>query len=165
MGWWGTNVMEGDPPMDAECDILDFLGDIHAERTDGEKIDDDGQAQLVQLLKEEGVASDVLARLKGMDGDEDDLRIAIQVLGEILICNGFPMPDDLRAAAIQAAKDDDWASEDDERRESMEAYAKRVADYNGVAVEPVSRGLFDVIDEALSAIERVSSTVDPNGHL
>jgi hypothetical protein len=150
MGWWGVNVMEGDPPMDAEADIVDILHNVRSDRglEYADPYDEEGGTELWDTLKIEGVASKVLAVLSSEPIDELTARyhnIQKQVLGEIIVCHGFPMPDDVRQAAIQAAKDDDWAAYADDRKQAMEVYAKRIADYNGTAVEPVSQGLFGKI--------------------
>jgi hypothetical protein len=155
MGWWGVNVMEGDPPMDAEAEILDALESLIDESSgisldytpnDDDAAYDDRITALTTFLGQDGVASRVFGIL---DQYASELNIAQQVLGEIIICNGLPMPDDVRQAAIQASKDDEWASYADDRKEAMAVYAKRIAEYNGTAVEPVSQGLFGRIAEVL----------------
>lgn len=147
MGWWGVNVMEGDPPMDAEADIGDYLQSIRSEHGLGyvERYSDESD-KLWDTLKLDGVASSVVSSIAADKlSDDEDRNIARQVLGEIIICNGFPMPDDVRQVIIDAARADEWASEDDERKAAMEDYITRVTNYNGTAVEPVNRGLFDKI--------------------
>jgi len=156
MGWWGVNVMEGDPPMDAEAEILDALESLidessgipltYNDNSDEDAVFDDRIVALMAFLSQDGVASKVLDIL---DDYASEINIAQQVLGEIIICNGFPLPDDVREVAIQASKDDEWAKEDDERKQAMELYAKRIAEYNGTAVEPVSQGLFGKLAEVL----------------
>jgi hypothetical protein len=169
MGWWGCGVMEGDTPLDAEGDILDLLGDVHAERTGGEKLDPysdeaDNIAydapehpinKLYALLKEDGVSADVFNRLntflKEGKYDGDDICIYRQVLGEMIVCSGGILPDDVKAGCIAAAKDDDWAGGDSERKAAMKQYIKRLKGYTGTALPAESQGLFDKINDHIAA--------------
>jgi hypothetical protein len=158
MGWWGTNVMEGDTPMDSECDINDVIGDIHAEKTNGERFDpyEDGGEEIVQaVLKQEGSAERILASIIANTTEGDEYRhISLQVLGEMIVCYGGLMPDSVRAAAIKGAEDDEWAACDEERKQSMNVYIERIRKYDGTALEPVSQGLFGKIEEAFAAGEK-----------
>jgi hypothetical protein len=158
MGWWGVNVMEGDTPMDAECDIMDVIGDIHAEKTNGEVFDpyEDGANEIiVSVLKQEGSAERILASIVATTTEGDEYRhISLQVLGEIIVCNGGLMPESVREAAIQGAKEDEWAQEDEERKQAMCIYIDRIRAYDGTPLEPVSQGLFGKIEEALAAGEK-----------
>ena len=147
MGWWGVNVMEGDPPMDAESTIVQNLNTVRAER--GLEYADpyEEDSDIWETLTLDGVASRILADINSDTTiyHEDDRNVHKQVLGEIIICNGFPLPEDVRQAAIEAARADEWASEGGERKAAMDTYIQRITDYNGTAVDPVSQGLFGKI--------------------
>lgn len=151
MGWWGHGVMEGDPPMDAECDVLDALGDINAERTNGDNIDpweDGGYARLVALLKEDGVTTEVYNRLQGQD---DDNGILWQAFGEMIITSGGILPVDVKERCINAARSDDWAAYEPKRKAAMDRYVERLEAYTGTPLESEDKGLLETIGEHIAA--------------
>lgn len=158
MGWWGVQVMEGDPALDAEGFIFDQLLEGLPESSPNNDEDEDGDEKIWQRLKVRGVANKILASIKDefcaqdpLD-DLEDMNIHIQVLGEAIMCGGGLMPKAVRTACINAAKNDVWASEDDDRRAAMNEYAERVRNYvDGVPIQPISHGLLDALAQLLNS--------------
>lgn len=155
MGWWGYNIMEGDTPLDCEGDIKDFLVDalVAAEDTA-----EDWEAAYNALKMEENVARVMFAI---QDGElcSYDQDIAMQVLGEMVMCSGGVFPQAVRAACVAAAEaeieyDEGGWKEEGARLKCLKAYIERVWAYkDGEAVEPSSAGLFATILGAIGTPE------------
>jgi len=137
MGWWGYNVMEGDTPLDWECNIESAIGvDRWGDEDDAWE---NGTKQVESYIKA-GDYTEALAAVA-----EDDEGIAMQVFGELVMCYGGPMSDELKAQCIASARQDEWSLTQPARQAAMVEYIKRVEQYNGVAIEPISKGLLATI--------------------
>lgn len=165
MGWWGYDIMEGDTPLDCQGEIQDFLADpalveiANSDRATWME-DMDAVAQSCEMALKN--ADNVISTMKAIqDGElcDYDQTIAMQVLGEMVMCSGGVLPQEVRAACVAAAEaemqysDKGWKAEG-ERDKCLKAYIARVwAFVDGVAFEPTSEGLFAKIDQALGAAE------------
>mgnify|MGYP001038511481 FL=1 len=151
MGWWGTGVMEGDEPMDLEYVIREaLLEGVEVNECDDDSSADEEEARLNVIVADKlkkGEYKKILADMMAGDGEfgDFDREIAIQVLGEMIMCYGGTMSDDDKAIFRGAAENDDWAQGDDKRHDSMLAYIDRINSYAGIALEPTSHSLLDTI--------------------
>lgn len=140
MGWWSKTVMGGDTPMDYECDFLiDHCGysDFY---------DEDPETIRTALNQNFWPCYHHALHCVNQDGD----GIALQVLGAIVLRYGANLPIEVRKVIIDAALNDEWGAEDEERANHMKIFAYQVENYtNGEPVEIATEGLFDVIASAL----------------
>lgn len=154
MGWWGCGVMEGDGPMDMEAVIIEHLAGIGETdcKTDAQydRIIARQRRLAVKKMKA-GRYHDVIRLAK--DGDEmfygEESNIILQVLGEMIMCYGGRMSERTKGVFRQAARNDEWAQESDERKAEMTAYINRITNYKGKKITPTSQGLFSKIFQAL----------------
>lgn len=154
MGWWSATVMGGDSPLDAEGDLfhIAFKGTKYEDGCDRMDAEDAGE------LTREDIAAKLLARLPALveyvgRNTWFDSDIARQVLGVMILEYGVPIIDPTREAiehAIQGAKDDEWASEDEERAAHMEAFILQLNEYDGKPTEVKFEGLFEKLAEKLA---------------
>lgn len=162
MGWWGYDIMEGDTPLDCEGDIKDHLADpelVKIVNEDRESWMADMDALAENAYSKLTDAATVISTMKAIQdgvlcGYEQ--TIAMQVLGEMVMCSGGILPQEVRAACVAAAEaeivygDKGWRTEG-EREKCLKAYIARVWAYvDGVAYEPTSEGLFAKMEQALT---------------
>ena len=154
MGWWGYNIMEGDTPLDCEGDIKDFIADpalVTSAEHDGAnwmEAMDAVTESAYNALRNGATVVNVMKAIQDGEMCSYDHDIAMQVLGEMVICSGGELPQEVRAACVAAAENElqydgkGWRQEG-EREKCLCAYIDRVWAYkNGEAIEPTSEGLF-----------------------
>ena len=150
MGWWSEDIMGGDTPLDIQGCIFDFvIGNDDEEWIDPESFD------LEKLLKDMK-DSDWSFFLKG-----NDRNIFFQVLGVLLMMNAVPIPDHLKQEMFDAANNDEWAKDSEERQEVMDGFIQALELYDGS--KPIiikSKGLFEVMAERMGAIEPEKTDLD-----
>lgn len=149
MGWWGTDIMEGDTPLDLLGEFEDIVfGNLSEDEID--RLTDD---QVLEMYKQQYPKLVWVIRQQKMDStlwwaNEEELLIATQVLGEFIVTNGFFMNEQDKDWFIQAGLDDPWAKENSERKTKMDAYVERIRSYVvGTPIDTTSRGLFESMSE------------------
>lgn len=133
MGWWGAEIMGGDPSLDALNVIASGLGapfdiDLELEDTKEDEIfkgysfkKEDIKKYLPRLLKDMEEFSDAYFK-----------SIQYQVLGMVLMFYGYPMTKKLKSKIISQAKKDEWYKEKDpERIESINNFIEMIEGYKG----------------------------------
>ena len=161
MGWWGYDIMEGDTPLDCQGDIVDFLADpelvekYNSDEGDWQENMDAMYDSAYEALKTEANVINVMKAIQDGELCSYDTNIAMQVLGEMILCSGGAFPQEVRAACVAAAEaeieyDEGGWKEEGARVEALKAYIARVWAYNGEAVEPTSKGLFATIAEGMA---------------
>lgn len=165
MGWWDYDIMEGDTPLDCQGDIVERLADpelvekYNSSEGDWQENMDAMYDSAYEALKTEATVINVMKAIQDGELCSYDTNIAMQVLGEMVLCSGGAFPQEVRAACVAAAEaeieygDGGW-KEEGVRVEALKAYIARVWAYNGEAVEPTSKGLFATINEAFSQGEQ-----------
>jgi len=148
MGWWDEGIFGGDTPLDILLDIEDFLG---LDRDNNERIyglemfKDNEQLQLL-------VRDRINLRWRDFQKEHDvlvkncrhDSEIITQVFAAVILGSGARMPEEFRQKALEAGKNDTWASEDDVRRARIDAYITAVKNYkDGCPVILEEHGLFE----------------------
>ncbi len=165
MVWWGYDIMEGDTPLDCQGDIQDYLADpdlVAIVREDRATCMEDMDAVSASANAALKFPVNVIAAMKAIqDGElcDYDQTIAMQVLGEMVMCSGGVLPQEVRAACVAAAEaemqySDKGRKAEGERDKCLKAYIARVwAFVDGVAFEPTGEGLFAKIGQALGTAE------------
>lgn len=165
MGWWGYDIMEGDTPLDCQGDIIDFVADpvlVAAVDTADNWMDatDEVEHSGFAALQNEATVRNVYRAIQDGELCGYSPNIAMQVLGEMVMCSGGAFPQAARAACVAAAEaeieygDKGWRTEG-AREKCLKAYIARVWAYeNGTAIEPTSEGLFEKMSQAIEAGEQ-----------
>ena len=150
MGWWSVDIMGGDSPLDIKAMIFEALEVVQYD----DKYEDEHKIPNHKFDYDKVV--DFLD-----DDDEYWLKsegnIFHQVLGVMMLEAGAVIDDNLKAKMIEAAEKDEWASEDDERKQRMNSFIKTLNEYdNETPMIIKSAGLFDKLCVGLTKQEEVS---------
>lgn len=145
MGWWACTVMGGDGPADVADVIAERLG------IDDEDIsEEDFHTKLTEHLSLLA-SDDFIEELT----DFDDEHIVKQVIGLFVLHNNLdPNNEHVKTIlknAREGAEQDEWAADDGERKQEMDAYITLIDAYDGHSVEVRSKGLFEAIDEHIAS--------------
>lgn len=141
MGWWSTDIMGGDSPLDWEGDFYDVCG---VDMWIGNK-----QKPLTKEILEKNIS----AMVSKVENEKyaEDRNIGFQVIGVLLMKSGSVIDPTLKKKITQACKDDEWAKEDDERKASVNSFMEKLKEYKGeTPVVIKSKGLFEVMAEKIS---------------
>ena len=143
MGWWSTNIMGGDTPLDFEDSFFDIC-----------KVKKFPEPGKMNELSKEDIANhldEMIAYIhKGKSAYEDTINIVYQVLAVLMLKAGAFISADLADFIMQACENDEWAQESDERKIETNGLFKALASYdNEHPIVIKSKGLFEVMSEKL----------------
>jgi hypothetical protein len=142
MGWWSKDIMGGDSPLDAKDEIYGICN--------VEEFGDDGR----EITREDIEANlpEILEKFRGTENNEyySDRAIYFQVLGVLMMETGAPISEELKAEILENSKTDEWASEDEERKQIVEGFHTAIESYDGTPIVIKSRGLFEVMAEHIA---------------
>lgn len=153
MGWWSTTVMGGDSPLDAEGDLYDIIFEGSKYQDGCERMDAEDEGELTKEAISKALLERLPELLERVRGPALDLDIHRQVLGVMILKYGVPITDLTSEAielAIDGAKCDEWAHEDEERAAHMEAFILQLNEYDGNLTEVKHEGLFEKLAEKLA---------------
>ena len=140
MGWWSTDILGGDTPLDFLYEIGQMVDseDLYTERDiDGVKEKLEG---LIPCIDKGTV----------FEEDEYEFYIGYQVLAVKMLEYGVKLPEKTKKALIHYINEDEWAKEDEERKETIENLISAIKNHDGEKLEIRSRGLFEVMGVKLS---------------
>lgn len=138
MGWWSTDIMGGDSPLDWEdafyriCEVQKFTKDF---------------SNILDLPKE-AIESNWDKLIQEIDGY--DSEIGWQVLAVKAMAVGVNIPDHVMEKMIWACDEDCWAKEDLERAQNVSGLKAALQVYDGTPIRIKSKGLFEVIADKIS---------------
>jgi len=140
MGWWSTAIMGGDTALDWECLFYD-LCDRDTEENIDHDIIDNKLHEMIDLCN-------------NIEFDEDK-SIAYQVLGVVLMKNGYYLDNDLKQEIIYWTSKDEWMLENSERKEEIQNYIETVKNYQGKSINIKDRdpGLFNMIAAGINNVK------------
>lgn len=141
MGWWSTDIMGGDTPLDYKDAFYDICG-----------VDEFPETGVRINLTREDIETHLNEMVEFLDKNKwGDSDIGYQVLGVLLLRAGATINGDLRDFIMQACENDEWAAEDDRRLAATTNLFNAIRDYeNGIPVRITSKGLFEVMFDKLS---------------
>jgi hypothetical protein len=151
MGWWSTGIMAGDSPLDWEDEIYNLCG-VEKWQEDSDKMAKIPKSRLEANLTK---ITKVIERESGWEK-----QIAYQVLGVMLMRSGCEISQKLKSSIVSAAEQDEWATEDGERKKSCGDFAKKVKAYEGKPTETPSKGLFEVFAEAIKGGQKEGGLIN-----
>lgn len=145
MGWWSTDILGGDTPLDWEDE---FYGIARVDKFDGSAKGKINYIPKEILEKKQFEYADLIdASTKWMEPD-----IGYQVLAVMMMRAGASIDPEVKGKMVTAALGDQWASEDSEREKTMQGLVKALSQYDGkTPILIKSRGLFQVMAENLSS--------------
>jgi hypothetical protein len=139
MGWWSTDILGGDTP-------LDCLG-FYEEKTGVPDI-----YPLEQLTPEKAdalrkhIEADDMAWLRLADETYCEHSVAVQVGALLAMTVGAKLGNEYKLAAIPVILDDEWAGEGEPARvRTINGFAKTLTGYVGMPTPIPSRGLFEAM--------------------
>lgn len=140
MGWWSTDIMGGDTPLDFEDTFFDICK--------VEKFPEGGgMANLSKENLEENLG-EVISFLE--DNRWGEQNIGYQVLAVLMMKAGAFIPESLFGKMTDACHLDDWSHEDADREIAVGGLLKAIEAYdNKTPIIVKSRGLFEVMAEKL----------------
>lgn len=150
MGWWSTDIMGGDTPLDFKSEIIDeFLkkDQFH-----------DGLVKIKEAfdrVPEKGLNGLIphIVRTWGYKvGDSsyvDEVSIGYQVLAVLMMKCGATIPDSTRVLMRESISQDGWATENEERKGKIEFLLQSLASYNGTPIHIKSKGLIETWEEKM----------------
>jgi hypothetical protein len=139
MGWWGTDIMDGDYPLDVQGNLADICG----LKFDSEQ----GYCWSPELLNI--YATKILEAVEA----EYDTIIAMQVWARLVMEHGARMTDDMRTLFVWACAEDEWAREASERKQRIDAFRKRIEEYDGTVNKFHDLGLFGTIELKMNGVK------------
>ena len=145
MGWWSTDIIGGDLPLDFEDEFYAELGVEKYPENSNEKTEltkeqlQDNQDKLVDLIK------------ASKHFFEKDEPVGYQVLAVLMMEKGAEIKPKNLALMLKACDDDDWAKHNEERAESISGLRNALLEYDNL--NPIiikSKGLFEIIFKHLN---------------
>ena len=136
MGWWSTDIMGGDSPLDFEDEFYDIAAVTKFPESGG-------KTELSKEVVEKNFDKFVAAVKKCTYEPE----IGWQVLAVVSLNAGIKIPVAAMAEMRQACVNDQWAKEEEKRRETVDSLLSALNKYNGTPIIITSKGLFEVIND------------------
>lgn len=134
MGWWSKGILGGDLPYDFKDEIYAIC-----------EVEEFGESDR-NIIPKETFEDKLPEILEYIEETGDDVEIGYQVLGVMMMEACASISDDLKETMIDAARNDDWASEDDERRAAMDEFIKSLESYDASKKIVIrTPGLFETI--------------------
>ena len=158
MGWWSSDILGGDTPLDFQDSFHDLVG--IDEGYDNE--DDKTSVADRKMLYEKEDKSFVNKAIDGIlnrwgCGDPEDayykeqLSIGYQVLAVEMMACGAKISDELKVLMEFHIPNDEWSHDDQERAGKINQLYEALLSYTGEAPVVISsKGLFETIAEKLS---------------
>lgn len=146
MGWWSTDIMGGDTPLDFKSAILDQIGldEFKAKpeqiRKAFDSLDEKTLREVIPAIVNEWGCGD-----PGGDFYKNEVSIGFQVLAVLMMESGARISPGIQGLMDVRIMDDDWAKEDDERKGKIKHLLQTLRSYSGEPVEVKSKGLLEVL--------------------
>lgn len=151
MGWWSTDIMGGDTPLDFKSDIYNKLklDPFKSTRSKIKKVFDEMDEKTINSLIPSTVTRWGCGE-PGSDFHNDMTSIGYQVLAiEMMRCGAKIRPTTFKQMEEWIPLDG-WSQDDDERNTKVNILLKTLYSYDGSPIEIKSQGLMDVFAEHLS---------------
>jgi len=139
MGWWSTDIMGGDSPLDVEDAFFEIAQVVKFPESGG-----------FATLSKEVVEKNMKAFIAEVKRHADyEPEIAWQVLAVTVLHSGAKLNKAVKTKMIDACDNDEWSFESRERRDSVSSLKKALLKYDGTPIQINSKGLFEVMEERI----------------
>ncbi len=157
MGWWSTDILGGDSALDWKSALYNKI-DIQYEDNFGYRtlkpndMSNKTQNNLIQYVLESTQTT--------FDnwGECDSRSIAMQVIALMVIESGAKVTKKNKKELSKWIKLDDWATEDDERKDNIDDLLSVIKEYDSTPMIYQGKGLFQKLAETISGTE-----IEPSG--
>ena len=157
MGWWSKDILGGDNPLDWKSALYNKI-DIQYEDNFGYRtlkpndMSNKTQNNLIQYVLESTQTT--------FDkwGECDSRSIAMQVIALMIIESGAKITKKNKKELSKWIKLDDWATEDDERKDNIDDLLSVIKEYDSTPMIYQGKGLFQKLAETISGTE-----IEPSG--
>jgi len=149
MGWWSTNIMGGDTPLDFQSKVYEELGKSQFPNGfDGDEYEPTPEDFNSNPNLYDKLFTEEFRRNWG----KDSYNIAKQVFAYMLMKAGGKMTDEVRAETTQACDDDEWANDDLERAAHIRNLKSHIQNYDHSPVTNLEQdyGVFGAIQQGES---------------
>lgn len=136
MGWWSTDILGGDTPLDIICSIENSLPETV-------EIDVNSEEEVDKIRKHLTDNKKIVFETVNKWEDEDGINL--QVLAFILIRYGVPITKEERQLFIDACKSDTWAETNSNRQAHINNLIETINNYKDEPIMLTTTGLFEVI--------------------
>ena len=132
MGWWSSDIMGGDTPLDCKSILYEIVG---VDQFSNKK------------LKASHFSTEAITQYLEKSEEIDD-TINYQVLGVLMMGAKAPIDESLKTSIIDACENDEWGNEDEERKSKLNEFIDQLKKYDGTSQVIIkSKGLFQTIAE------------------
>jgi hypothetical protein len=139
MGWWSTDIMGGDTPLDFEDSFFNIC-----------KVNKFPEPGKMNHLSKEDFAKHLDEMLVIVHKYDYEKEIGYQVLAVLMLKAGAFISGDLKDFMMQACENDEWAQESEERKLATDGLYNALLRYdNEHPIIIKSKGLFEVMAEKL----------------
>ena len=147
MGWWSTDILGGDTPLDWEDEFYGLAG---VDKFEGAP---KGKVNYIPADVLDKMQFEFAARLDASDKWSEP-EIGYQVLAVMMMRAGASIDPEVKGKMVTAALGDEWAKENSEREETIQGLVTALSQYDGsTPIMIKSRGLFEVMAEKLGGGE------------
>lgn len=134
MGWWSTDILGGDGPLDFEDEFFEIA-----------KVDKFPESGEIADIPKETVEKCINEFVTVIEKDTYEPWIGWQVLAVTVMKVGAKVTDSIKNKMIEACDADEWAQEDSDRKRACDGLKKALQQYDGTPIIIKSKGLFEVI--------------------
>jgi len=144
MGWWSTDILGGDSPLDA---IYDY--ERHVELSKDESIYPlEKMTPAIENKIKEVFNKNPMAWLQIAKNDNYEQDVVAEVGAVILMAVGADLPEKYKTEVIKMIEQDEWAMENQERKGKIDNLITAIKGYKkGIPTVIANKGLFEVIFE------------------
>lgn len=164
MGWWSTDILGGDSPLDWKASLYNKLDIPYFSEEQGIKTHDGyglitpddmnrtTQNNLIQYVLE--------STQESFDkwGECDSRSIGMQVLALMILKSGAKMTNKNKKELSKWIKLDEWATEDHERKNHIDELLYAIEKYDNTPMKYQGKGLFQKLAETICGTE-----IEPSG--
>ncbi len=159
MGWWSTDIMGGDSPLDWQGALYDKLGIPYFDEEHTNVGTHDGVSEIKPEEMNTKVQNNLIQYILDSTqetyekyGECDSRSIGMQVLSLMILKSGAKMTKKNKKELTKWVKKDEWASEEFERQEHIDGLVEAINMYDGIPMKYQGQGLFQKIAERLSGV-------------
>jgi len=139
MGWWSTQIMGGDAPLDIEAEIFDFIHQSLFDENNSMEVKNSLDLQQEELFN-------FLFQM-----EDEEVSIALQVMAFEMMKYGCNIKPEIKSRLLEAIKKDDWATSDRERHDVILDFVKQLEEYNNEPTITPQIGLLQTITEHITS--------------